>query len=82
MQKISVEFDRDVDQEKIKTIHGLTELQPAGPNRSHLFSPLNKDIRSEVFRFAVENNVTVINLNLEENKLESIFRNLTQEKVG
>jgi ABC-2 type transport system ATP-binding protein len=37
-----------------------------------------QDIRAAVFRFAVENNLTVLALNLEQQKLEEVFQELTR----
>lgn len=40
----------------------------------------NKDVRPEIFRFAVENKLTVLSMQEQEKSLEEIFRMLTSEK--
>ena len=43
-----------------------------------LTSSAGRDIRADVFRFAVENNLTVLSLQFEEQKLEEVFQELTR----
>ena len=35
------------------------------------------DIRPDIFRFAVDNGLTVLSMQLKEQSLEEVFRNLT-----
>jgi ABC-2 type transport system ATP-binding protein len=44
----------------------------------HVISAPGTDIRADVFRFAVDNNLTVLSLHLEEQKLEEVFQELTR----
>ncbi|MDR1582683.1 MAG: ATP-binding cassette domain-containing protein [Prevotellaceae bacterium] len=39
----------------------------------------NKDIRAELFRWAVENNMTIISLQQKEHRLEDVFRLITKQ---
>jgi ABC-2 type transport system ATP-binding protein len=38
----------------------------------------DEDIRPEIFSFAVNNNLTVLSLNKQENNIEDVFRRLTR----
>ncbi len=44
----------------------------------HITSTSSADIRGDIFRFAVENNLTVLSMNKEELKLEEVFQELTR----
>ncbi len=44
----------------------------------HLASEGGKDIRADVFKFAVDNQLTVLSMQLEEQKLEEVFQELTR----
>jgi ABC-2 type transport system ATP-binding protein len=52
-------------------------LHPAGCIW-HLSSESGRDIRADVFKFAVDNQLTVLSLQLEEQKLEEVFQELTK----
>ena len=39
---------------------------------------IEKDIRKEIFDFAVQNKLSVLTLNKEEQKLEDVFKALTK----
>jgi ABC-2 type transport system ATP-binding protein len=45
-----------------------------------LYSEQSTDIRPEIFKFAVEKQLTVLTINRIEEDLESIFRQLTAKK--
>ncbi len=38
------------------------------------------DIREKLFQFAVENNYTLLNLNIEKQSLEEVFKEATRKK--
>lgn len=44
----------------------------------HLSSESGQDIRGDVFKFAVDNHLTVLSLQLEDQKLEEVFQALTK----
>jgi ABC-2 type transport system ATP-binding protein len=45
----------------------------------HIISAPGSDIRADIFKFAVEQNYTVLSLHREEQKLEEVFQELTRE---
>jgi ABC-2 type transport system ATP-binding protein len=88
---IHVEFSLPVEKELLAQIPGIIEAiplsavqhpasripHPASTTWS-LSSLPDADIRADVFRFAVENNLTVLSLHREEQKLEEVFQELTR----
>lgn len=92
---VRVEFEKEVTADLLKTIPGVIEttpvVLPASPGQitsppprvsaTWLLSPTpGHDIRAAVFQFAVENNLTVLSLIREEQKLEEVFQELTRNQ--
>jgi ABC-2 type transport system ATP-binding protein len=87
---VRVEFDKPVEGAKLKNIAGVKGIKmPDTGNRMpdkenpesgiwHLVSAPERDIRPDVFRFAVDNGLTIISMNREEQKLEEVFQELTR----
>ena len=76
-QTIKVEFDKKVEEEKIRNLPYLKEsLNPEG-NIWNLSFETEEDMRAKVFDFAVENKLKALELNQQLTSLESLFQNLT-----
>lgn len=75
---VLVEFIEEVSQEKLNKIEDVTEVARIG-NAWLLSSKRQKDIRPEIFRFAVENGLTIITLQQKGRQLEEIFQLLTNQ---
>ncbi len=91
---VKVEFNPETSAKLLKTIPGVTEAIPVfsspvvpnslsgapNPTSRHwrLSSKPGVDIRADVFKFAVENQLTVLSLQQEEQKLEEVFQELTK----
>ncbi len=75
---IMVEFSETLDKNKLLKISGIEKIKPVS-NKSWLIQTAdNNDLRPEIFRFAVENNLTVISLQRKDKSLEDVFRELTR----
>jgi ABC-2 type transport system ATP-binding protein len=81
---IRVEFGVPVQKSLILKIPGVLDATPFSAIRDpasaawSLSSLPDTDIRADVFRFAVENNLTVLSLHREEQRLEEVFQELTR----
>ena len=75
---VIVEFLKKVDFKKLSNIKGVTKVNENAPNRFELSSALDADIRSDVFRFAVENDATLIEMRKEIFSVEDVFQELTK----
>lgn len=71
---IEAEFDKKADIEKLKAIVGLNSVTYTN---NKYFITASEDIRPQIFRFAVDNNLVLMELQLKQQSLESIFRKLT-----
>lgn len=76
---ITVEFDKEPNQEEIKKIAGVDEVEVINATTLKLHVTSNADIRPDVFHFAVEHNMAVLTIHREEKKLEDVFKNLTRQ---
>lgn len=76
---LSVEFDRPVAEEKLASLAGVerVEVGTTTPTLYRLFLQPGQDVRAEVFRFAVANDLTLLGLQAEELSVEEVFRALT-----
>jgi ABC-2 type transport system ATP-binding protein len=75
---IKVEFDQQPDKRALLSIDGVYEVNNPASGIWHLVSDPNLDIRASIFRFAVDNGLTVLSLHREEQKLEEVFQELTR----
>ena len=75
---VLVEFASGVSREDVKKIPGVTSAENVSGNIWKLTAKADVDIRNDVFRFAVEKNISVLSLQKSSQNLEGIFRELTQ----
>ncbi|MBE9480255.1 MAG: gliding motility-associated ABC transporter ATP-binding subunit GldA [Bacteroidetes bacterium] len=78
-QIINVEFNATVKKQLLKSIQGIKELKNLRDNIWLIESVTDKDIRSDIFKFAVKNNLTVLSMSKEEKTLEEVFQELTRK---
>ncbi len=76
---VVVEFDKETSRTGLRTIKGVTEAKSLGNNKWQIFSEGDLDPRKEIFDFAVANQLSVLALQLEEQKLEDVFKQLTKK---
>ena len=76
-QVIHVEFDKDTTDSSLKDILNVSSVIRIKNNLWLIETESDKDIRPEIFNYAVKNNLTVLSLNKQESNLEEVFRHLT-----
>ncbi len=70
-------FDKNVDLKLLQQIKGVRKVTPI-ENMTWLFeSEKDHDVRQEIFKFAVDHNLTVLSMQKEESTLENVFLKLT-----
>jgi len=74
---IVVQFEGNVNLDHLKLLPGVREVEALEGFKYKVLSEGNIDLRPEIFRFAADNNLSLIGLKQEENSLENIFRDLT-----
>jgi len=73
---ITVEFKELVEKEQLQKISSVKNVENTGGNKWRLHS--DTEFQEQVFKFAVEKNLTILSLQKETQSLEDIFRALTK----
>lgn len=77
-QLITVEFDKNVSEKTLKQIQNIEQVKHISGNNWQLTSTSEEDVRKDIFNFAVANNLSVLTLIREEQKMEDVFKALTK----
>lgn len=75
-----VEFNQTIDKNKLETIKGVKQAQFVTSYTWLLTTNNDEDVRAAIFEFAVKNNLVLLSIQKEEEKLEEVFRRLTNKK--
>lgn len=76
----TAEFDREFTRTELKKIPGVKDARPLGENRWEIEAlPGQGDVRSDIFKFAVQREAAVLEMKQQEQKLEQIFQKLTEK---
>ncbi|HPH18625.1 MAG TPA: hypothetical protein PLE32_07605, partial [Haliscomenobacter sp.] len=74
---VSVAFLEEIKAELLKKIKGVHSVKKISPNNWQLLGDSKADIRPEVFRFAVDQGLTLIEMHKEAYSVEDVFQKLT-----
>lgn len=77
-QVFIIELENEVKPEIWKGIKGIETVIDLGSNKWKLESTSSEDLRSKIFQYAVDQKLSILSLNREEQRLEEIFRSLTK----
>ncbi len=77
---IIAEFDKAVSKSQLLKIAGVEDAANINANTWQIVTGPQTDVRSDVFKFAVENGLSVLGMQREERKLEDVFKELTGKK--
>lgn len=75
---VTVEFIQNVSKSQLEKIKNVREVRSLGKSKWQLVSSLKNDIREDVFKFAVTNQLTLLELRKEEFSVENAFQELTK----
>jgi ABC-2 type transport system ATP-binding protein len=75
---ILVEFNNPVDESLLRKISGIEKLKFINNCNWLIQTKQDRDIRPEIFKFAVNNNLTVLSLHKKDKSLEDVFQELTK----
>ncbi|HTB06639.1 MAG TPA: gliding motility-associated ABC transporter ATP-binding subunit GldA [Bacteroidia bacterium] len=78
---ITIEFDKEPDLAQLKKIDGVYTITVLGPKTLSLHVTLERDVRTDIFNYAVAAKLAVLTIQKEEKKLEDVFKDLTQQPV-
>ena len=74
---VIIEFEKQVDKENLMNINGISEAVNIKGNTWRIACKEKIDMRSILFKWAVENNHTILSMQKQEQKLEDIFQQIT-----
>lgn len=77
-QVFTVEFGQEVSLDLLLKITGVVHAQTISNNMWEVHSNAENDIRNNIFQFAVSQNIPVLTLQKQEQKLEDVFKQLTR----
>ena len=73
-----VEFDKKITPKALQNIEGVKQTEDLQNNKWRLTSNDGIDIRTHLFQFAIEQELTVLEVKQEEQRLEDVFQKLTR----
>jgi ABC-2 type transport system ATP-binding protein len=76
---IKVEFSSTVEPHLLSKINGVKSVTALSPVSFQLTAISSLDIRPDIFRFAVDQKLTVLAMQKEELRLEEVFQELTRD---
>ncbi|HBF19717.1 MAG TPA: gliding motility-associated ABC transporter ATP-binding subunit GldA, partial [Cryomorphaceae bacterium] len=75
-----VEFDKTTTASQLKKLEGIRLAEDQGDGRKWQLTALKEhDIRNTVFKYAVSQEMVVLELRQKDQKLENVFQKLTQK---
>lgn len=74
---VEVQFMQPLDYEILKQLPGVTNVEIAGKSHFYVTSTCDTDIRADIFRLAIDKNLTLLTLHRMESQLEDVFHKLT-----
>ena len=75
---VTVEFLQKVTAAQLQKIHKVNKIKSLGNNQWQLIANLNDDIRADVFKFAVNQELTLLEMRKEVFSVEDVFTSLTK----
>ena len=75
---VTVEFHKSVSGDLLKKIRHVKKVVASGKNRWQVISDADKDVRGDIFRFAVNNSLVLLEMKKEVSSVENVFQILTK----
>jgi gliding motility-associated transport system ATP-binding protein len=75
---VTVEFHQPANKVELRKIRHVKRVDALGNNKWHLAAGPDKDIRGDIFRFAVEHKLTLLEMHKEMLSVEDVFQQLTK----
>lgn len=75
---IIVEFEGAVTPTDLQTVKGVSRVEQLSNTKFSIQSDSSVDVRAELFRFSTERQLSLVGLKVEEQSLESVFKELTK----
>lgn len=76
---IVVEFDKAIGQDQLQKIKGVNQVAKVDEMNWLVQNSQGEDIRQNIFKFAVDSNLTVLSMQKKEKSLEEVFQERTMQ---
>jgi ABC-2 type transport system ATP-binding protein len=77
---IEVLFDRRINTNTLKQIKGITRIEEGGEDGEYrIYSKKNIDLRADIFRYAVEKSLVLLEMQQQKSTVEDVFQYLTKK---
>ncbi len=76
-QTIHVELEGPADEKIWGKLLFINHVKPIGDNQFLLATREMRDVRADIFKFAVDQGLTILSLSLKKKSLEEVFREIT-----
>ena len=76
-QQVLVEFKEIITKEDLKSIENVIDIKHLSNNSFQLSTANSENVRKQLLELSLKNNLNIVSLQSETNRLEDIFRNLT-----
>lgn len=77
VQTVLLELNESVESSHLKKIPNIDNVRELSGNQYLLETHHNEDIRPSIFKFAVDQDITILSMSLREKSLEEVFQELT-----
>lgn len=77
LSQLVVEFDQAIDEKLLKAVKGVQQVSKLANNTWRISFNKENDVRQQIMKLALDKNLTLLSLKLEEKSLEQIFQQLT-----
>ena len=75
---VEVEFNKTVSEDDLRNIHGVVDVLPITKNKWHLVCENERDHREDIFNFAVQNQLILLEMHKDTSSVEDVFQYLTK----
>ena len=75
---VTVEFQQEVTLQQLEKINHVKKVEKAGNRRWKLITDAERDIRADLFRFAVDHKLVLLEMHKEVFSVEDVFQQLTR----
>ena len=79
---ITVEFQGNTNEAALKKINNIQSVKTLSAGRFQLIGSTENDARPEIFKFAVENKLVLLEMHSEISSIEDIFQKLTKDNLA
>jgi ABC-2 type transport system ATP-binding protein len=79
---VTVEFQGNTNMTALKNIKNVKDIKQLSNTTFQLFTSSESDIRADVFRFAVDKGLVLLEMHKESSTIEDIFQKLTKETAS